>query len=444
MNSDIVLINPYFQNPYFSMYFGGPPLGLLYLASCLEERGYKVKIIDAYSLIKTSESVIEELEKINPEIICITSASLQSESTLSLARQIKETLNTKIIVGGVHATLRPEFCHYDFFDYGILGEGELSLPILIDKIHQNKKQKKIIIGRSVKNLDSIPFPAWHLIKMRDYHLDNKRKVYIIGSRGCPFRCIYCSVRGPMRFRSPNKIVEELKILIEKYKVELIRFSDNVFTLNKKWVNSICELIKKEKLDFEWACMTRCDLLNRSILRKMSQVGCSEIGLGIENRSSLRFYLKKDLEERSVRASISACKKEGIKTAGSFILGLPRETLVSIKKTIKYSIKLGLDNISYLPLILYPGTEIFNAALRSGIVDKNVWQKYEMGVGGIPVSIPNGLNLNLLLKIIKNAHREFYFRSDFFTRKINQMKYFKNISDVEVFVKSLKNLLDLIS
>jgi len=439
MNVDIVLINPYFQEPLYPTYIG-PPLGLLYLASCLEKKGYGVRIIDALPLLKTNKSLVKELKKINPEIIGITNSSLQSRSALSLARQIKESSDTKIIVGGSHVTSRPEFCRYDCFDYGISGEGEISLPDLVDKIRQNKKSKKMIIGKKVENLDSIPFPAWHLIKMDDYHKDRKRSFNVIGSRGCPYRCIFCSVRGPVRFRSPINVLKELKILIEKYRVESIGFVDNTFTLNKKWVDSLCESIIKEKLDFRWACITRCDHLNRNIVKKMSRAGCDQIGLGIETRPSLRTYLKKDLEERSVKSAISACKKEGIRSIGTFILGLPGETFESIQKTIKYSLKLGLDDVGYHLLILLPGTEIFNTAIRDGIADKDLWKNYEMGIGEVPFFIPDSLNINIISKLRKNGYKEFYFKLNYFVRKLGEIKSLKNIRDVKLFTESFKKFI----
>jgi len=260
-----------------------PPLGICYIAAVLENNGKDVGIIDCTPLEMSHAELLSELEKKKPDVVGISSTTPAYESTLKTAALIRERLpETKIVIGGVHVTALPEdTLSCELFDVGVLGEGELTFLELVSHLEEKgfrnlseirgivyREGKKIVkTGKRefIKDLDSLPFPARHLISpISKYHptpASYKRLPHadLMTSRGCPTLCTFCdrAVFGcSYRGRSAENVVAEVEELISKYGVRDIKFFDDTFTLDRRRLDRIIKLFRERGIDLPWSCLTK--------------------------------------------------------------------------------------------------------------------------------------------------------------------------------------------
>jgi len=371
------------------------PLGLCYIASVLEKNGFEVVIIDApleglENLMDFDESrkymglsydeLSKKIEKISPDIVGITVPfSTQIDSAHRVALTVKSVdRDIIVIMGGHHPTIRPTEClSRGSIDFVVIGEGEYTTLELIQKLRRCKKSvdkcefkdikgiayiesgKTIITDRRplIKDLDSLPFPARHLLDMGGYfevskHYFSSRRLSkywttMITSRGCPYNCVFCSVDQMMgrtwRGRSPENVVDEIEHLVNEYDIEEIAFEDDSMTLDRKRMEHICNLIIARGLKIEWYTPNgiRADTLDGVLLIKMKESGCKGIIVAPEsgNQRVVNEIIGKKLDLKKVEEVVRICKKIGIKVGCFFMIGLVGETKKDFKDTLNFSIKL---------------------------------------------------------------------------------------------------------
>ena len=404
MKSTVILINPPIlrEERYASKFLGAAggnlvPLGILYIASYLEDKGYNVKLIDAEQYLLTQNETVEEVRKIKTQYencyIGITSSTVSFNNASLLAQNLKNNFpDIKIILGGVHVTSLPEHAmNCGYFDYGIIGEGEISIYELIDTLEKRgdislvkgivyREDNKLVYTQKrelVKNLDEFPFPARHLLKnitkyvpgLSDYK--TLPVTNIITSRGCPGMCTFCSnaVFGrTYRSRSAQNIFEEIRDVIKTYKMKEIHFIDDTFLLNKKRVYEVFDLCQKNKLKFSWSCYSRIDNVDYKFLKFLKENGCWRISFGIESGDKQVLKdIKKNITLDGANEIITACNKLGIKTTGLFMIGHPTDTIKSINNTINFALKIPFSDAACCVSTPLPGSEQFKTMFS----DKNV-------------------------------------------------------------------------
>jgi len=262
-----------------------PPLGLLYVGAALEKEGYHVKVFDT----QIQDWDIKEAG--NSDIAGIYCNTSNYHKAIELAKEIKANFHIPIVFGGPHVTTRPlEVLENGSVDYVVVGEGEISAVELLRSIDNPetvkgigfKKNGKAIInpGRElIKNLDSLPLPARHLIPIGQYKPSpNQYKrlpmTTMMVSRGCPFNCTFCDVETLWtrlyRSRSVNNVISEIKRLIKDYGIKEINFWDDVWGINKAWIDDFCSQILNEKIDITWSCECRVDTVDGELLKKMKK------------------------------------------------------------------------------------------------------------------------------------------------------------------------------
>ena len=166
---------------------------------------------------------------------------------------------------------------------------------------------------------------------------------MITSRGCPFRCLFCSVRGEMRLRSPENVLDEMEEATKNHGIQEIDIYDATFTADRARTMEICEGILKRRLDLLWSVRTRIDLVDEELLQIMGRAGCWIALYGIESADpGILKTLKKDIDLNRVREVVEATKRAGMSAFAFFILGSPGETVDTIKKTIHFAKGLNLD------------------------------------------------------------------------------------------------------
>jgi len=422
-----------------------PPLGLAYLASVLRKH-HEVKIIDANILDYNFEDVRRELKNFYPDVVGITSVTPsvpQAFATAKIAKEVRK--DCTVVMGGSHVTFLPEesLKECEYVDIVVRGEGEKTVEELMKTIERGGSLKKVkgITFRNrtemvsteprsfIKNIDEIPFPSRDLLPIYKYRAYGVVYTTMLTSRGCPFGCSFCAssrLFGKFwRGRSAENVLEEMRIIYEKYKIKNIEFVDDTFTLNKKRVEEICDGMIKEGWDITWGTSSRVDVITKKLAEKMKKAGCWILFLGIESGcQTILNEVGKRITLKQVKKAVKALKDAGIQVLGSFILGFPGETIGMIEKTISFAKKLNLDWAEFSILTPYPGTPLFDYAVRNDLLLTRDWSKF---TAVDPIIKLKNVTEYQLKHLFRKAYLSFYLKPNVIWRwiKNRQFVFLKN-------------------
>lgn len=396
---EILLVNtpssivPHPGDDYFT-YDHNMPLGLVCVASYLKEHGYSVSILDSYAenlgVLATVDRIFSRVTL--PRVIGFNSSSPNIHIVHKIAAHIKRLRADVIIVcGGPHASLATEHTlSTGDVDYAIVGEGEIPFFNLVSSLFEGKnvplieipgvfsRQSDKISGRAngtFIDLAVMPLPCFELLPL-DRYFAIKKRIYIHTSRGCVFRCIYCSVPecwGRSVRQIPGEVIRsQVNQLLTRYKPDEIQIVDDNFSHeNGKYIRAFCTMNTEEGWSVRWKCQVRADLLDKATIEMMSKTGCFEVDLGVESGNpEIQKYIRKNLNLGKTLDTISSINKHGILTKAFFMLGFPEETYAQLTDTINYSLELkrsGLKDVAFFPVMPFPGTEI------SKVTGKTVFQ-----------------------------------------------------------------------
>lgn len=414
-----------------------PWMGVLYLAAYLRKNNISVKIYDPGAEKLILSEVINKLKKDSPKIVGLSTLTSGVKSAVEIAREIKKNFGKKIIVGigGSHINVDPGFIsRHANFDFEVVGEGEITLTKIVKKIKRGEKLgKKVFQGEIVKDLDSIPFPARDLIDIYNYFpveklgSGEKPTAAIVGSRGCPYLCSFCS-RNPewrtVRFRSAKNVVDEMDAISSEYDGKF-SFTDDAITLNRKITLELCEELIKRKRKYRWLGMTRANCVDEELLKKMKIAGCEELFFGVEsgNPRVRNQVIRKNLKDEEISKALRLCQKVGIRASVFLMLGFPGETKLELEDTVTFGLRFQPDFIGVHLTLPLPGSDVFNIAAKEGQISKNLVDQYangELGEGFVenwPIYIPEGMDRNYLLEAKKRAYRKFYLSAEWIFRRI---------------------------
>jgi len=427
--------------------FSYPPLGLLYIASMLKQDGIEVRVIDAPALKIGVREIVQEIEKEKPVIVGMSATTPQTYTAVQLAKMLKAEYNNNLIIGigGAHISADTDFINrFPYFDFALTGEAELTLPKILRKILNGERVKGIYHGEAPSNLDRIPFPARELINNDLYFMPIHEKKFtsIIASRGCPYNCLYCSrpvIGQNVRFRSPKNVVEEMKQCVDEFGSQWFQFVDDTMTLNRDRIIRFSEEIVNQKLEVEWGCQTRVDLVDEKLLRAMFKAGCREISFGIESGiERVRAVLRKNFTNKSVFKAFDCCRKIGIETTAFFIIGLPTETKDELHQTIKFSKMIKADYIEVHVATPFPGSDLFAIAAKEGIIPIDIWDKHARGeLEDFPLYVTPTLTEEDLHREQKRAYVTFYFRPSYIFHR-----FFSDAYSAKKLQRDLKTTISL--
>ncbi len=395
----IVLVNPRFRawSPTVLL-----PLGLAYIAAVLENEGNDVEIIDMNAEKMSNRQLQRRVA--DADLVGITGMITEYQQILRITNLIKEADKQIVVVlGGPLATTLPrELLQASQADFVVIGEGERTIVKLVSAMrHGNsftdvegiayREGSHIVVTRPaepIANLDTIPFPARHLLNINHYvqnqfhnfSSDMKgfgkiKSTNLITSRGCPYSCTFCfhDIWGHRwRARSPENIVAEMESLYQEYGVNGFFFNDDTFVLDRSRVFEFCNLLKERELNVAWYCNGRVNLMTKELLEAMYRAGCREIAYGIESgNQEMLDSLKKNITIDQVRNVVKWTKDAGISANGFFIIGLPGETKGAIRQTIAFAEELDLDFYGFSLLAPLPGTELYSLALERGLIQTDM-------------------------------------------------------------------------
>ncbi len=375
-------------------------LGLAYVAAALERRGDDVVVLDTGTAGGSEKVIARFMAEANPGAVGITAQTPYYSKALKASKLVRKLKpGCTVIMGGPHPSILTEDTLKEpSIDIVVKGESDITIVELMERLETGGalddvkgisfKKNGVIIHNEyrpfIEDLDSLPNPAWHLFDMSKYlaKVNGKKVAPVLSSRGCPFKCIFC-YRGPaagktFRARAPENIVNEIKHLKQTYGIGNILFVDDIFTVNQKRAEKICDIMIETKLDIPWRCQTRVDCLNIGLLKKMKEANCTDISMGVEsgNEKILETTGKRTTKEK-VRKAFSMIKEAGISISSSFIIGLPGDTKETVRETIDFAKELNPDNAIFYAAMPYPGTEMAHMVVEQGGQLPETWDAYRL-------------------------------------------------------------------
>ena len=431
-----------------------PNLSISYAMSLLEKENHETFLIDTEVMDLNQNRLINEIKKLKPNFIFIDTLPPLIKTTIDLCKIFKLICNPKICIINQPENIFNLFLYKNSpIDICTFGEYELT----IKEIVQNKNyikgtafyRNKIVFTKErplIKDLDSIGFPKHGDLLKYDYdmlypvRINKKIKWgHIMSSRGCPYKCIFCSLRvsygKQIRLRSIKNIVNEMHYLKSKG-VNVINFVDDNFFITKERIKELYEEIKKRNLKVKWIIQTRAENLDIETLKLMKKAGCSTICFGVESGSDrILKIIKKGITKTQIINAFMLCRKMGILTVGYFIIGSPTETENEARETIKFCKQLKPDLIQVSFFTPYPSSDIYSKLKKINIDNLSHYNKISYNF-----SYTNSNKLkNLQKTFYKNYLLNPIFLTKFMLRRIPySIANFKK--ELDLFNKSLNFLL----
>jgi radical SAM superfamily enzyme YgiQ (UPF0313 family) len=344
-----------------------PPLGLLYLATVAKEAGYNVAIADMAGVPE------HDWELPFANYYGFSTYSTTYQRTLKLRNlALKTNPAAKTIAGGPHASALPNHVVCNF-NHVVVGEGEHALLDIMSGMNP----LPLIHGRPAQKLDELPFVDYSLVDIDSYRriVDGKPSRTLLSSRGCPYSCLFCNsvVMGahkPIRFRSPQNVVEEMALILKENPDVAFRFGDDLFGANSFWLESFVKLVKP--LDVTYRAFVRVNQCCRPGFTDMlAESGCKHIAIGMESGSDIILgAMSKGQTTAQIRTALAAAKASGLIVRVYVIVGFPGETWDTVNETVSLIEQTQPDEFVIYPLIPYPGTPLFDNPEAYGLFNIN--------------------------------------------------------------------------
>lgn len=447
----VLLVNPRFRLPIDTR--TTPHLGLAYLAAVSERRGDEVMIFDADV---EDESVIDVVRRFEPHLVGITANTPQVKQAWRTAQAIKSVLDVPIVLGGPHPSVLPEeSASRPEVDIVVRGEGEdtwLELSAVIDRARQTAPRLTTsqlldpqaylldpVQGISyqtadgivhhnparppIADLDSLPWPAYHYFKMERYTnlqpaidaVEGARSFSILTSRGCPYRCTYCSqsiMPQKWRARTPENILLEWRHLVEDMGAQEIGVLDDSANIRPDRLMRLADLLIEHRLNHvPWIFVNgiRADLASKELLARMKQAGLKRTAFGVESGDpEILRSINKRIDMDTIRQAFKNAKEVGLETIGFFIIGLPGETEETMERTIRFACELDPLIANFSMMTPYPGTKVYEIVKEHGRMLVKDWDEYVFFEGRARYEM-GALTAELVERKWREAYRRFYLR-----------------------------------
>ncbi len=468
----VVLINPRFRLPIDTR--TSPHLGLAYLGAISERRGDEVRIFDADV---EDQPLHEFMQEFRPHVVGITANTPQVKQAWRHAEQIKSVHDVPIIIGGPHPSVAAEDLDFESaknsgIDIVVRGEGEetwieicerietfmrdqaeFSTPALMDPA---KGIWNDVLGISYKSsdgelhrnpdrpvtadLDGLPWPAYHLFKMEGYTnlqpatdaVDGSKSFSILTSRGCPYRCTFCSQSiMPIKWRSrtAENVLAEWRHLVKDLGAQEIGVLDDSANIRKKRLHELSDLLIENNLNHvPWIFVNgiRANLADYELMSKLKKAGLKRTAFGVETGNpQILKSIDKNIDLDTIRQAFKITKKVGIETIAFMIIGLPGETRETMQDTIDFAIELDPLIANFSMMTPYPGTMVYEQVKRQGRMLIQDWEdyvffeqqaRYEMG----------DMTAELVEEMYRKAYRQFYLRPKPIMRRLKTKDFWHNL------------------
>lgn len=435
-----------------------PPIGLNYLAASLRRGGMTPKIIDLGINPLTIEEVGDLIAREKIPLVGFSSNSPQIHNTMRFVRGLRERFDQELTIalGGFHISNDPTFLdRYPQVDIGVIGDGDITFTQLAKRVLGGEKVRGTFMGEMNPSLDDMPFPAYDLTPWEPYKDAGLKYYPLLGTRGCPFNCVFCS-RSPMsrkvRFRSADNLLEEMK---RGYDVFNGRFGflDESFTLREKNVIAFCEGLIKWGKPVRWtAGGIRLDQINPDVIDIMWRAGCRDFFVGVETGSERvrKKIVGKRISDKQIFDSFKILDRYPFEVEGSFVLGHPTETEEELAMTCFFPAKLKsmgikcLTQVGFKLAVPMPGSRLWNIAIKEGKVPPDFIDRYinfEYGEDFFsvwPRYYPDGVTKEKVLELKKKGYLKYYLRPSYLLGRL-----MRDLRDPKCLVADLKEFWSMI-
>ncbi len=470
----VALINPKFHLPIDTR--TSPHLALAYLGAVSERRGDEVRVYDADVEDQPLQAFLNEFR---PHLVGITTNTPQVKQAWRTAAAIKQEMNIPVVLGGPHPSVVAENLDFESLrqppvDLIVRGEGEtpwIAISDIVDAFMRDQgfqnddfarrlMSPELDLFREVKStsyktsdgefhrnpdgpviadLDSLPWPAYHLFKMDRYTnlqpatdaVPGERSFSIMTSRGCPYRCTFCSqsiMPIKWRARSAESVLAEWRHLVRDLgALEIGVLDDSANIRRNRLVQLADDLIADNLNHVPWIFVNgiRANLADLELLTKLKQAGLKRTAFGVETGDEqMIIKIDKHVDHDTIRQAFKNAKAAGIETIGFFIIGLPGDTRASMQKTIDFAIELDPMIANFSMMTPYPGTIVYEQVKQNGRFLVQDWEdyvffdqkaRYEMG----------DLTAELMEEMYRKAYRQFYWRPKYVLRAMSRKDFWLN-------------------
>ncbi len=451
----VALINPRFRLPIDTR--TTPHLGLAYLSAVSERRGDDVRVYDADI---EDQPLADFIQEFRPHLVGITANTPQVKQAWRTAAQIRAVHDVPVVLGGPHVSVVAENLDFESLqqpgvDMIVRGEGEGAWQAISDRVESYLKDQPTfttqdlfsiekdlwsdLLGVSYKSsdlqlhrnpdrpaipdLDSLPWPAYHLFKMDRYtnlqpatdHIDGARSFSIMTSRGCPYRCTFCSqsiMPIKWRARSPENVLEEWRHLVKDLGALEIGVLDDSANIRVDRLNKLADMLIAQELNqVPWIFVNgiRANLASYELMNKLKQAGLKRTAFGVETGDEeIMASIDKRVDHATIREAFKNAKAAGLETIGFFIIGLPGDTRESMQRTIDFACELDPLIANFSMMTPYPGTKVYEIVKRQGRMLVNDWEDYVFFDGRARYEMGD-MTAELVTEMWKKAYRKFYLR-----------------------------------
>ena len=413
-----------------------PWLGTAYVAAAARKVGHKSTIIDYEAARQGYAAVRADIERLQPDLVAMALFITNTDKCLEVAK-IAKSVNPKIkvVLGGPQATIFPdEAIAHEEIDCLFYSEAEISFCNFLNVFHEKEKwsdvrgiiyrdasQKVVKTPRQplIDDLDTVPPPALDLYDLNQYsptpQIRGRKVANLVTSRGCPYTCSFCEAKmtfgRTFRHLSPEVVMSQLNFMNKTWGIDSFQFWDDIFTTDRKRVIELCKKMIDNPIHFKWMCWTRTDLVDSELLGYMKRAGCYLIFFGCESGSQkLLDRIRKKLTVAQNYEGIRLTREAGILAQSSFMVGLPGETPEETQATVEFTLKSNLDWMTIGIMEPYPGTDMWNDALKSGyFMDTDSQYNNILLTNFSKIWVPHGRTRKELEDAVHQAMRRFYLR-----------------------------------
>ncbi|MFV0436067.1 MAG: B12-binding domain-containing radical SAM protein [Desulfopila sp.] len=436
-----------------------PPLGLLSIAAYLEQRHHRVSVEDCLgpSAAATVEETVDRILAASPDLVGFSTTTSSFLDGHDLASRIKMKCPEVVTVfGGVHVSSMGEelLRRFTNIDVLCLGEGEETMAELaaarplpeIDGVAflDAGEPRTTRPRQTIADLDSLPFPAYEKLTgfPEKYHLPLFSYIKAPGStmttsRGCPYQCSYCDrsvFKRGFRYNSPAYIYNHMQHLRQRFGIRHINIYDDLFTLNRERIETLCEMLRSQPLGLHFNCAVRVGHVDDDLLAMLKGAGCLMVSLGIESGEPRLLAVHKPgvyLDE--VRETVGRIRQAGLRVKGLFMMGLPGETMESIQKTSEFALSLDLDDMNMAKFTPFFGAPVWQQIAEQGEMRED-WRRMNcLNFVFRPQAIPSWEDLDYAY----NSHvKSFYsdrrwrgrFRRHIWQHRHSLLRLIRNLPD----------------
>ncbi len=447
----VMIVNPRFRLPIDTR--TTPHLGLAYLAAVSEERGDEVMIFDADV---EDEPITAAIERFDPDVVGITANTPQVKSAWRTAAAVKSVKDIPVVLGGPHVSVLPaESVERPEVDIVVRGEGEAVWIKICEIVERAKQSNPAFTARDlldpqaqlldgllgisyvtsdgeerhnpdhppIADLDTLPFPAYHHFKMDRYTnlqpatdaVDGAKSFSVMTSRGCPYRCTFCSqsiMPIKWRARSPESVLAEWQHLVHNLGAQEIGILDDSANIQVDRLERMAELFIENGVNHvPWIFVNgiRANLATTDLLSKLKRAGLKRVAFGVESGDpDVLLSIDKKIDHDTIRQAFRNAKKVGLETIGFFIIGLPGDTEETMERTIRFACEVDPMIANFSMMTPYPGTKVYEIAKRQGRLFLEDWEDYVFFDGRARYELGE-MTAELVERKWKESYRRFYLR-----------------------------------